>query len=164
MSRLQLNFNGGEIDPDEHERVDLDVYLSGLARGENIVLRPHGGLSRRGGTQAFGRIRHQLTALGPATATITAPNGGITEDLAAGEAFETVTTIPDDQPYVVAEFEFDDPVAITAWDFDFFLNDGSPEAGGEAGGGGTVAPTQPEDPPPTRPPYTDPRYDGFAQP
>jgi len=147
MSRLQLNFNSGEIDPDEHERVDLDLYNSGLAEGTNVTCRPHGGISVRGGLSRFSRLRRQLADLSISASQVTMPNGGVAADVAAGAQFATSDAAVTGEDYVIVEFDFGAPVSIMGFDLtDFYLDDGSPDAGGDAvntstpgGGAGTPA-------------------------
>lgn len=142
MSKLQLNFNGGEIGPDEWERVDLDLYQSALARAENVICRPQGGISSRGGLRKFSRLRRQLAGRTLQASELTLPNGGVAADMAAGTATETTAAMAQDADYIVAEIDFGTPVTVAALDLeDFYLNDGTPGAGSSGGsttpGGGS---------------------------
>lgn len=144
---LMMSFNGGEIDPDEHERVDLDVYARGLALAENIISRPHGGLSTRPGLHRFARLRHQLSPLVIDTADVTMDNGGVAADVAAGAAFDTVTALPDAVDYVIAEIDFGAPQSVMALDLtNYYLNDGTAGAGTGVPGAGTGGGGSPSDP------------------
>lgn len=46
---LHNNMTGGEISPSLHSRVGIDKYEASVARAENVVISPFGGLKRRGG-------------------------------------------------------------------------------------------------------------------
>lgn len=46
---IQSNFTAGELSPKLKGRVDLEKYLAGLAVCENMIVRPSGGVSKRGG-------------------------------------------------------------------------------------------------------------------
>jgi hypothetical protein len=147
---LQLSFNSGELDPDEHERVDLDVYARGLALAENIIARPHGGLSSRAGLHRFARLRHQPSPLVIDAADVTMSNGGTAADLAAGDPFETTATMAVATDYVIAEIDFGAPVSVMALDLtDYYLNDGTPGAGTTVPGSGTGGGGSPSDPLPS---------------
>ncbi|MDV7394289.1 hypothetical protein RZS08_23105, partial [Arthrospira platensis SPKY1] len=45
----QFSFNGGELSPRMHGRVDIDKYLSGAAELTNFVPLPQGGIASRTG-------------------------------------------------------------------------------------------------------------------
>lgn len=45
------NFTGGEISPEILMRPDLDVYQTGLAKCENFVVKPQGGVESRPGSE-----------------------------------------------------------------------------------------------------------------
>ena len=47
---IQASFTAGRISPRLYGRVDLAKYQSGLAECRNMVLMPHGGVTRRSGT------------------------------------------------------------------------------------------------------------------
>jgi|MDSZ01.1.fsa_nt_gb hypothetical protein len=51
------SFVAGEISPRLEGRVDLDKYRSGAAELLNMVVHPHGGASRRPGTEYIGEIK-----------------------------------------------------------------------------------------------------------
>lgn len=148
MSRLQLNFNGGEIDPDEYERVDLALYDNGLARGLNVISRPHGGLSVRPGMSVFARLKRKLFQWDVTENELTLPNGGVAADFVNGAAFATVTGSVADTDYSIAEIDFGVAVSVAAVDItDYYLDDGSAGAGTTPpGGGGTGGGSTPDDP------------------
>ena len=47
----QSNFNGGEVTPRLHARIDFNKYDSSLETGINILLLSHGPMEKRGGTR-----------------------------------------------------------------------------------------------------------------
>lgn len=143
-SRIQLNFNAGEIDPDAHERVDLNVYDAGLALAENVIMRPHGGVASRPGLQRMGRARSKLVPLDDVP-VVTHVNGG---DLDAEGGLVTDTAMTAATDYVIAEFTFASVQSISAVDVvGYYFDDESENAGGDEGGGGNnVSPSQPIDP------------------
>lgn len=49
---IQSNLTVGELSPDMWARVDNDMYYSGVAKAQNCVIMPHGGLRRRPGLTA----------------------------------------------------------------------------------------------------------------
>ena len=58
---IQTSFATGEISPSLYGRPDLSKYSAGLARCENFIIHPHGGVSKRPGmrfvAKAKGRCR-----------------------------------------------------------------------------------------------------------
>ncbi|KAF0235059.1 MAG: hypothetical protein FD177_218 [Desulfovibrionaceae bacterium] len=50
VTTLQASFTAGRISPRLYGRVDLAKYQTGLAECRNMVLMPHGGVTRRTGT------------------------------------------------------------------------------------------------------------------
>lgn len=48
---IQTNFTAGELSPRLEGRVDIAKYFNGLRTLENMVIHPHGGITRRGGTK-----------------------------------------------------------------------------------------------------------------
>ena len=48
---LQPSFARGELSPRLNSRVDLQSFHLGLARGENVIVMPHGGFFHRPGTK-----------------------------------------------------------------------------------------------------------------
>lgn len=55
--KLQVSFNGGELDPSLHGRVDISKYLSGLETCKNFTVQAHGGVSNRAGTRFVGETK-----------------------------------------------------------------------------------------------------------
>ena len=58
MSKItltQFSFNRGELDPALHGRSDWKYYYSGAKRLENLITRPQGGATRRGGLRLVAR-------------------------------------------------------------------------------------------------------------
>lgn len=62
---IQFSFNGGELSPKMHGRVDIEKYLSGAAELDNFVVLPQGGISSRTGFEYLRSIQsiseHSLT-------------------------------------------------------------------------------------------------------
>jgi hypothetical protein len=54
---VQDVFTRGEISPRLHARASLDFYRAALARCENFVTLPHGGIRKRGGTYFVGEVK-----------------------------------------------------------------------------------------------------------
>lgn len=54
----QDSFVRGEISPRLHARASLDLYRSALARCENFITLPHGGMRKRGGTYFAGQTKN----------------------------------------------------------------------------------------------------------
>ncbi len=48
---IQTNFAAGELSPKLHGRLDIPKYFAGLETLENMIVFPHGGASRRAGSQ-----------------------------------------------------------------------------------------------------------------
>ena len=57
MARSSLalsTFTSGEISPRLEGRIDIEKYRSGLSDLTNMIVQPHGGLTRRPGTEYLG--------------------------------------------------------------------------------------------------------------
>lgn len=54
---VQDVFTRGEISPRLHARASLDFYRAALAKCENFVTLPHGGIRKRGGTYFVGGVK-----------------------------------------------------------------------------------------------------------
>lgn len=48
---IQTNFTAGELSPRLEGRVDISKYFNGVRTMKNMVIHPHGGATRRGGTK-----------------------------------------------------------------------------------------------------------------
>ena len=62
MARTTLaysNFTGGEISPRLEGRTDLAVYSNSAKQLSNFLIHPHGGVSRRPGTEFISRVHDQ---------------------------------------------------------------------------------------------------------
>ena len=62
MARTTLaysNFTGGEISPRLEGRTDLAVYSNSAKQLNNFLIHPHGGVSRRPGTEFISRVHDQ---------------------------------------------------------------------------------------------------------
>ena len=60
MARSSLalsTFTSGEISPRLEGRIDIEKYRSGLSDLTNMVVQPHGGLTRRPGTEYLGAVK-----------------------------------------------------------------------------------------------------------
>jgi len=159
MAKFQNNFNGGELDPFERERVELDIYNAGLALGENVLPGPHGGLRRRGGLYTFSRLRRVLEPVTILEAQVAAPNGGTPADFIAGDEIVTTNNMAVDTLYVVASIDFGSAQAVSTVTIDdFYIDDGSPEAGTDPSGGSTGGGTLPSNDPGDD--WVFPRWDG----
>jgi len=54
---IQSNFTAGELTPRLAGRTDLTKYHNGVASMENFTVFPHGGISRRGGTEFINEVK-----------------------------------------------------------------------------------------------------------
>ncbi|TGR92603.1 hypothetical protein EN852_039060, partial [Mesorhizobium sp. M2E.F.Ca.ET.209.01.1.1] len=54
---VQDVFTRGEISPRLHSRASLDLYRGSLAKCENFLTLPHGGIRKRGGTYFVGEVK-----------------------------------------------------------------------------------------------------------
>lgn len=55
---VQDVFTRGEISPRLHARASLDLYRAALAKCENFITLPHGGIRKRGGTYFVGEVKN----------------------------------------------------------------------------------------------------------
>ena len=55
------SFVAGEISPRLEGRTELDKYRAGLSELLNMVVHPHGGVSRRPGTEFLGEVKNSAT-------------------------------------------------------------------------------------------------------
>ena len=51
------SFTAGEISPRLEGRVDIEKYRDGLSELTNMVVMPHGGVTRRPGTEFLGQVK-----------------------------------------------------------------------------------------------------------
>lgn len=58
----QTSFVAGEVSPRLYGRTDTELYRSGLAKLENMLVRPHGPVERRGGFEHIVKIANKLGA------------------------------------------------------------------------------------------------------
>lgn len=54
---IYTNFTAGELSPRLEGRVDLSKYFNGVRTLKNMVIHPHGGVTRRGGTKHVGTTK-----------------------------------------------------------------------------------------------------------
>lgn len=63
----QFAFSSGELDPDLHDRLDLDAYFNGASRLDNFIPLPQGPIVRRGGSRFIWDIGSNAVRLVPFT-------------------------------------------------------------------------------------------------
>lgn len=103
---IQSNYSAGELDPQLASREDSDLYYAGAERARNVLLVPHGGVTRRPGLMYRDTLvpvldQIDLTAGG---ISVTAPNGGTASNATDGDESTLVTTTTNlgtVDPYVV---------------------------------------------------------------
>lgn len=54
---IYTNFTAGELSPRLEGRVDISKYFNGVRTMKNMVIHPHGGATRRGGTKFVARCK-----------------------------------------------------------------------------------------------------------
>lgn len=54
---IQTNFTAGELSPRLEGRVDISKYFNGVRTLKNMIIHPHGGTTRRGGTRRIGQTK-----------------------------------------------------------------------------------------------------------
>ena len=52
-----FSFSAGEFSPRLHGRTDLQKYSTAAEEIENFIIHPHGGLTRRPGTEYIGEVK-----------------------------------------------------------------------------------------------------------
>lgn len=57
VSVIKNSFNSGEWSPSLYGRSDLEKYRSAVKTMKNFIIHPHGGASKRGGTQFIGEVK-----------------------------------------------------------------------------------------------------------
>lgn len=57
LTHLQSNFTAGVLSPRIMARVDVGKYFNGLEQGENIIVLPEGGVSRRPGLRFVAEVK-----------------------------------------------------------------------------------------------------------
>ncbi|MBF0188920.1 MAG: hypothetical protein HQL50_13440 [Magnetococcales bacterium] len=57
QSHIQTNFTAGELSPRLGARIDISKYNNGCSRLENFLIHPHGGISRRGGSEYIADVK-----------------------------------------------------------------------------------------------------------
>ena len=55
---MQTNFTGGQISPRLWGRIDLDRYKNGAEQIKNMIVHPHGGLTRRSGFYHVNEVKN----------------------------------------------------------------------------------------------------------
>ena len=56
-SYIQTNFTAGELSPRLEGRTDISKYANGCQTLKNMVVQPHGGVTRRGGTKYIAEVK-----------------------------------------------------------------------------------------------------------
>lgn len=56
-SLIQRSFAGGELTPSLHARADQVKYQTGLRKAENVIIRRHGGVENRSGTEFIAEVK-----------------------------------------------------------------------------------------------------------
>lgn len=66
-AQIQTNFTAGELSPRLEGRVDISKYFNGVKTMQNMIVHPHGGCTRRGGTKyiASGKTNTKQVRLVP---------------------------------------------------------------------------------------------------
>ena len=57
ISHIQTDFLSGELSPILKGRVDTERYANALGTCENFIIKPHGGVERRGGTHYVAEVK-----------------------------------------------------------------------------------------------------------
>ena len=57
VTAIQTNFTAGQLSPRLFGRVDLSKYANGAAEITNLVVQPHGGVTRRPGTKFINEVK-----------------------------------------------------------------------------------------------------------
>jgi len=57
VTAIQTNFTSGQLSPRLFGRVDLNKYQNGVAELTNLIVMPHGGVTRRPGTKFINEVR-----------------------------------------------------------------------------------------------------------
>lgn len=81
ITTVQAAHSYGVLDPQMVERRDTKFVDGSLSDGLNIIVKPQGGYTSRGGTTDFGRVRRRLAAIALDVGMVSAPNGGAAADL-----------------------------------------------------------------------------------
>ena len=107
---LQSAFNAGVLDPKLAARFDIRQYFQGMARGENAVCIPMGGVKRRPGLKHIDRFLRTLIPISSSSniSAITAPNGGTAgnaNDFDPDTDLTTTTDVLSVDPYVVVRID-----------------------------------------------------------
>ena len=124
----QNSFISGLITKQALERSDLAEFHHGLAKAQNVVIRAHGGVSRRNGTQFVDSVPMAVNAITTGF-SITAPNGGDVTKLTNGDYtsfFQTTTAIGTTNGYVAFFVQFNQLTYLDYFDVCYTrLTDGS---------------------------------------
>ena len=57
LAHAHTNFTAGELSPRLDGRVDLAKYRNGVTNLENFIVHPHGGVTRRPGTEFIAEVK-----------------------------------------------------------------------------------------------------------
>jgi hypothetical protein len=111
---LQTTFSQGEFSPEMVARSDTEQYYKGAETLNNVVVRPQGGVKRRGGGRFITGLIQSLNVLTPSSATN--PNGGTAAnayDVDAATVMLTTNNISTTNPYVVTVYDLGADVSIS---------------------------------------------------
>lgn len=106
LEPIQSNYTAGELDPQLISREDSDIYYAGAERARNVLLIPHGGITRRPGLLYRDTMVPAIETvdLTIGSVNVTAPEGGTPATAIDGDdttKMTTTTNIGVVDPYVI---------------------------------------------------------------
>lgn len=105
LTTVQAAHSYGVLDAQVIERRDTRFVEGSLSDGRNIIVKPQGGYTARGGTTDYGRARRKLTAVTVSAGMLSAPNGG-TASYLLDDGNNFVTSAAAGSAFVVFECDF----------------------------------------------------------
>ena len=105
LTTVQSSHTYGVLDPKVAERRDTKFVGGSLSDGNDIIILPQGGYTRRGGSDDFGRLRRALEAETVTEGMLTLPNGGTAADLLDADTAIT-TSAATGSRFVLFEIDF----------------------------------------------------------
>ncbi len=105
LTTVQSSNTYGVLDPKVIERRDTKFVGGSLSDGNDIVILPQGGYTRRGGSDDFGRVRRKLASETVTAGMLTLPNGGTASDLLDPDT-EITTSAASGTRFVLFEIDF----------------------------------------------------------
>lgn len=139
----QVNFTGGELDPQADARRDTKTYFKSVAGAVNFTFKAQGPITRRPGFGYVDLVRGAFEGVAIGAGMVTAPKGGTAGhvvDNSGDTTLVTTASLGTDDPYVVLQVDLGGPRVIHAVDL---IGYGVVAPGGSA-------------PPPVAPPVTYP--------